>query len=178
MHYTSLYQSPVGEMLLAADDVGVIGVWFKGGKYYANCLDKENSTPCETPIIKELKRWLDIYFSGRNPDFIPPIHMIGTPFQLDVWRILCEIPYGKITTYSAIAEQVARNRGVVRMSPQAVGTAVGKNNINLIVPCHRVVATNNSLAGYAAGIDKKIKLLQLEGAYNNKYFVPKHSTAP
>lgn len=178
MHYTSLYQSPVGEILLAADDVGVVGVWFKDEKYYAYCLDKENNTPNETPIIKELKRWLDIYFSGRNPDFVPPIHMIGTPFQIEVWNILREIPYGKTTTYSAIAEKIACNRGVARISAQAVGTAVGKNNINLIVPCHRVVATNNSLAGYAGGIDKKIKFLQLEGAYNDKYFVPKHSTAP
>lgn len=178
MHYTSLYQSPVGEILLAADDVGVIGIWFAGEKYFAYCLDKENNIPRETPIIKELKRWLDIYFSGQRPDFTPPIHMIGTPFQIEVWNILCQIPYGKTTTYSNIAAQIARNRGIAHMSAQAVGTAVGKNNINLIVPCHRVVATNNSLAGYAGGIDKKIKFLQLEGAYNDKYFIPKHTTAP
>lgn len=178
MHYTSLYKSPLGEMLLAADDAGVIGVWFTGEKYFAYCLDKENNTPQETPIIKELKRWLDIYFSGREPDFTPPINMIGTPFQIEVWNILRKISYGETTTYSAIAAQIAHNRGVGRMSAQAIGTAVGKNNIKLIVPCHRVVATNNSLAGYAGGIDKKIKLLQLEGAYDDKYFVPKHSTAP
>ncbi|MCM1294497.1 MAG: methylated-DNA--[protein]-cysteine S-methyltransferase [Muribaculaceae bacterium] len=178
MHYTSLYQSSVGELLLAADDVGVVGVWFQGAKYFAQCLDKENNTPCETPIIKELKRWLDIYFAGDKPDFVPPIHMIGTPFQMDVWRILAQIPYGETMTYSAIAAQIAHNRGVACMSAQAVGTAVGRNNISLIVPCHRVVGSNNSLAGYAGGIDKKIKLLELEGAFHDKYFVPKHSTAP
>lgn len=177
MHYTSLYQSPVGEILLAADEIGVVGIWFKNEKYYAYCLSPEN-TPCETPIIRKLKHWLDIYFSGREPDFTPPIHMIGTPFQIDVWNILRQIPYGKTTTYNEIAAQIARNRGIPHMSAQAVGTAVGKNNINLIVPCHRVVATNNSLAGYAGGIDKKIKFLKLEGAFNDKYFVPKHSTAP
>lgn len=177
MHYTSTYQSPVGEMLLAADEEGVVGLWFKDEKYYAYCLDKENE-PRETHIIKKLKRWLDIYFEGREPDFTPPLHMIGTQFQLEVWNILREIPYGKTTTYNEIAKKIAKNRGIERMSAQAVGTAVGKNSINLIVPCHRVVGTNNSLAGYAGGIDKKITFLKLEGAYKDEYFVPKHSTAP
>lgn len=177
MHYTSIYQSPVGEILLAADDIGVVGVWFKDEKYYAYCLDEENE-PKETPIITELKQWLDVYFSGKKPDFEPPVHMIGTPFQIEVWTILHQIPYGTTTTYSEIAKQIAKNRGLERMSAQAVGTAVGKNNINLIVPCHRVVGTNNSLAGYAGGIDKKIAFLKLEGAYKEEYFIPKHSTAP
>lgn len=177
MHYTSIYQSPVGEILLAADDAGVVGIWFKGEKYYAYCLDKENE-PQETHIIKEVKRWLDIYFEGKEPGFTPPLHMIGTQFQIEVWNILREIPYGKTTTYKEIAKKIAKNRGIERMSAQAVGTAVGKNSINLIVPCHRVVGTNSSLAGYAGGIDKKITFLKLEGSYRDEYFVPKHSTAP
>lgn len=177
MHYTSLYQSPVGEMLLAADEVGLIGIWFKGEKYYARCLDKEN-TPRETPIIKNSQRWLDIYFAGKEPDFMPPLHMIGTPFQLAVWQCLQKIPYGQTATYQAIARQIAKQRGIAQMSAQAVGTAVSKNNLNLIVPCHRVVGTNNSLAGYAGGIDKKIKFLQLEGGYQDVFYVPKRSTAP
>ncbi len=177
MHYTSLYQSPVGEILLAADDIGVVGIWFKNEKYYAHCLDNENE-PKETPIIRESKKWLDIYFQGKKPDFVTPIHMIGTSFQIEVWNILRQIPYGTTTTYNNIAKKIAKNRGVAHMSAQAVGTAVGKNNINLIVPCHRVVGTNNSLAGYAGGMDKKITLLKLEGAFRDEYFVPKHSTAP
>lgn len=177
MHYTSLYQSPVGEILLAADDIGIVGIWFKNEKYYAHCLDKENK-PKETPVIIESKRWLDIYFQGKEPYFVPPVHMTGTPFQIEVWNILREIPYGTTTTYKEIAEKIAKKRGLERMSAQAVGTAVGKNNVNLIVPCHRVVGTNNSLAGYAGGIDKKITLLKLEGAFKDEYFVPKHSTAP
>lgn len=132
MHYTSHYNSPVGDILLAADDIGVIGIWFKDEKYYAYCLDDENETK-ETEIIKELKRWLDIYFSGKQPDFEPPIHMIGTPFQIEVWEILHKIPYGTTTTYKEIAIQIAKNKGLKRMSAQAVGNAVGKNNINLIV---------------------------------------------
>lgn len=177
MHYTSIYQSPVGEILLAADETGVVGLWFKDGKYYAHCLDEEHK-PKETPIIQDLKRWLDIYFEGREPNFTPPLHMTGTQFQIEVWNILREIPYGKTTTYKEIAKKIARNRGIQRMSAQAVGTAVGKNNISLIVPCHRVVGTNHSLAGYAGGIDKKITFLKLEGAYRDEYFIPKHSTAP
>lgn len=177
MHYTGIYSSPVGEILLAADEVGAVGIWFKDEKYYAYCLDKENE-PKETPVIKEIRRWLDIYFQGKKPDFEPPIHFIGTPFQVEVWNILREIPYGSTTTYSKIAEKIAQNRGLPRMSAQAVGTAVGKNNIDLVVPCHRVVGSNYSLAGYAGGIDKKIYFLKLEGGYDDRYFVPKHSTAP
>lgn len=177
MHCTSMYNSPVGEILLAADEIGVVGVWFKDGKYYARCLDKENETR-ETPIIKKLKEWLDIYFHGKKPDFEPPLHLLGTPFQIDVWNILREIPYGETTTYKEIARKIAEKRGLTTMSAQAVGTAVGKNNTNLIVPCHRVVGTNNSLAGYAGGIDKKMYFLKLEGGYKDAYFVPKHSSAP
>lgn len=103
--------------------------------------------------------------------------MIGTPFQIEVWNILRKIPYGTTTTYKEIAKEIAKKRGLARISAQAVGTAVGKNNIILIVPCHRVVATNNSLAGYAGGIDRKITFLKLEGAFKDEYFVPKHSTA-
>lgn len=177
MHYTSLYQSPVGEMLLAADEIGVVGVWFKNQKYFAYCLDQENE-PKETPIIKELKNWLTVYFQGKEPDFVPPLHMIGTAFQMEVWNILREIPYGTTTTYNEIAGKIANNRKLERMSAQAVGMAVGKNNISLVVPCHRVVGTNHSLAGYAGGIDRKITLLKLEGAFKKEFFVPKHSTAP
>lgn len=104
--------------------------------------------------------------------------MLGTPFQIEVWNILHEIPYGSTTTYNEIAKKIAKNRGLERMSAQAVGTAIGKNSINLIVPCHRVVGSSGSLAGYAGGIDKKIYFLKLEGGYREQYFVPKHSTAP
>ena len=161
MHCTSLYNSPVGEILIAADEIGVIGVWFKGARHYARCLEKE-SVSKETPAIKEAKRWLDIYFQGKEPVFTPPLRMIGTPFQIEVWNILREIPYGATSTYKKIAEKIAGRRGLKTMSAQAVGTAIGKNNISIIVPCHRVVGTNNSLTGYAGGIEKKIYLLKAE----------------
>lgn len=176
MHYTSIYTSPVGEMLLAADKMGVVGAWFKGGKHYAYCLDKESEQK-ETPIIQEVKCWLDSYFQGKNPGFEPPIRLLGTPFQVEVWNLLRKIPYGETTTYKEIARCIAERRGLKRMSAQAVGTAIGRNNISLIVPCHRVVGANNSLAGYAGGIDKKIYFLKLEGGYKDEYFVPKHIAA-
>lgn len=109
---------------------------------------------------------------------MPPLHMIGSPFQMEIWEILRKIPYGETTTYGEIARQIAAKRGLAHMSAQAVGGAVGHNEISIIVPCHRVIGTNKSLTGYAGGIDKKTVLLKLEGAYRNDFFVPRHSTAP
>ena len=108
---------------------------------------------------------------------MPPIHMIGTPFQLSVWKILTEIPYGKATTYGEIAKQIAEERGLKRMSAQAVGGAVGHNEISIIVPCHRVVGTNGSLTGYAGGINIKKELLKLESVNMEHLFVPTKGTA-
>lgn len=177
MQFTSTYQSPLGDILLAADEIGLTGLWFEGEKYYAWKLDKEHEEK-EIPVLLEMKRWLDIYFFGKEPDFKPPIHIVGTEFQKEVWEILCTIPYGETTTYGEIAAKIAINRGLTRMSAQAVGGAVGHNELSIIIPCHRVVGANGSLTGYAGGIDKKIALLKLEGAYKSEYFVPKHSTVP
>ena len=159
MQFISHYQSPIGGILLAADETGLTGLWFDGAKYYADHLDPEHEEK-DTPILEQTKEWLTVYFSGREPQFYPPVHMTGTPFQLSVWKILQKIPYGKTVTYGEIAEQ----KGLSRMSAQAVGGAVGHNKISIIVPCHRVIGTNGSLTGYAGGIDKKEKLLTLEKA--------------
>lgn len=177
MQYTTNYESPLGKIVIAADEIGLTGLWFEGQKYFALYLDKENEEK-EIPVLREAKRWLDIYFSGREPDFELPLHFIGSKFQNEVWEILYSIPYGKTMTYGEIAKRLAAKRGIARMSAQAVGGAVGKNEVSIIVPCHRVVGTNGSLTGYAGGIAKKIELLKLEGAYKDEYFVPKHSTAP
>ena len=136
MQYTTFYESPIGRMLLAADDAGLTGLWFEGQKYFARCLDRETEEK-ELPVFAEAKRWLDIYFSGKEPDFTPPLHFIGTNFQKEVWEILCAIPYGQTMTYGAIADRLAKKRGLSRMSAQAVGGAVGHNNLSIIVPCHR-----------------------------------------
>ncbi len=176
MQYTSHYESPVGGILLAADRVGLTGLWFDGEKYYANRLDPEHEER-NLPVFEDVKRWLTIYFSGREPDFMPPLHVIGSTFQLAVWEILRKIPYGKTMTYGEIAKIIAKQQGLPRMSAQAVGGAVGHNEISIIIPCHRVVGTNGSLTGYAGGIDKKVKLLNLEKADMEQLFVPKKGTA-
>lgn len=176
MQYTSQYHSPLGEILIAADDIGLTGLWFEGQKYYALYLDKENQEQ-ETQILKDTKRWLDIYFSGQEPNFKLPLHFTGTDFQIEVWEILYSIPYGKTMTYGEIANILAKRRGLKRMSAQAVGGAVGHNEISIIVPCHRVVGSQGSLTGYAGGIDKKVSLLKLEKVNMDRFYVPKKGTA-
>ena len=171
MQYTSHYRSPIGNILLAADEIGLTGLWFEGQRYFALYLDKEHEER-ELPIFEKVKEWLDIYFSGKEPDFTVPLHFTGTDFQNEVWEILCAIPYGRTMTYGEIAKQIAAKKGLPRMSAQAVGGAVGRNGISIIVPCHRVVGANGSLTGYAGGIDKKIKLLQLEKADMSFLFEP------
>lgn len=177
MQYTCKYASPLGGILLAADEVGLTGLWFEGQKYFALYLDKENEEK-KLPVFEQAKKWLDIYFAGKEPDFKLPLHFTGTAFQNEVWEILYEIPYGETMTYGGIAAQLAKKRGLKRMSAQAVGGAVARNEISVIVPCHRVVGSNGSLTGYAGGIDKKIALLKMEKGYKNTFFVPKNSTAP
>ena len=170
------YESPLGGVLLAADEIGLTGLWFDGQKYFARGLPADRVEQ-ETPALLEAKRWLDIYFSGKEPDFTPPLHPIGSAFRQSVWEILLQIPYGKTTTYGEIARQLSEKMGLSRMSAQAVGGAVGHNKIAIIIPCHRVVGTNGSLTGYAGGIDKKGKLLELEQTDMTGFFVPKKGTA-
>ena len=163
MVYTCKYKSPLGEILLAADEKGLTGLWFEGQKYFADTLPDEWISQ-ETFILKEAENWLDIYFSGKEPKFMPPLHPAGSAFRQAVWQILLQIPYGQTITYGEIAGRMAGIQNVPRMSAQAVGGAVGHNEISIIIPCHRVVGANGSLTGYAGGIDKKISLLRLEHA--------------
>ena len=153
MHYTQTISSPLGNILLSADEVGLTGLWFDGGRYYAETLPEEH-VERETPILMDTKRWLDVYFTGRDPDFTPPLHPAGSPFRQAVWQLLLEIPYGQTTTYGALLGDGA--------SARAVGGAVGRNPISIIVPCHRVIGADGSLTGYAGGVDRKIRLLALE----------------
>ena len=162
MQYTSHYASPLGNILLAADDVGLTGLWLEGQKHFALHLGEEHSEK-ETPLLGMAKEWLDIYFAGQKPDSNIPLHFMGTAFQEEVWQLLCTIPYGSTTTYGEIAQRVAAQRGLPHMSAQAIGSAIGHNSIAIIVPCHRVIGKNGSLTGYAGGMDKKARLLALEG---------------
>lgn len=176
MTYIQHYSSPLGGILLAADEIGLTGLWFDGEKYFADNLPAEHMER-QTPILAEGARWLDIYFTGKEPGFTPPLHPIGSPFRQAVWEILLQIPYGQTTTYGEIARQLAEKQGLEKMSAQAVGGAVGHNEISVIIPCHRVVGTSGSLTGYAGGIDKKVKLLELERADMRGFFIPKKGTA-
>ena len=176
MIYISEYTSPLGGILLAADEIGMRGLWFDGQKYFACDLPNER-TEMEIPVLLDAKRWLDLYFAGKEPDFLPPLHPVGSPFRQEVWKILLQIPYGKTITYGDISKQLAKKMGLEKMSAQAVGGAVGHNEISIIIPCHRVVGTNGSLTGYAGGIDKKVKLLESERADMSRFFVPKKGTA-
>ena len=169
MVYTTYYKSPLGKILLAADEIGLTGLWFVGQKYFAQNLPEENMEK-EIPILSEAVHWLDIYFSGREPEFTPSLHPTGSAFRQSVWKILLEIPYGKTMTYGDIAQRIAEKQGLPSMSAQAVGGAVGHNPISIIIPCHRVIGADGSLTGYAGGIHRKIKLLELESNNITAYF--------
>ena len=164
MLYTAHYDSPLGGMTLVSDGTALIELDFDGQK---NSLEKTNVNRQQKslPVCEETCRWLDLYFDGKEPDFSPALNPTGTPFQMSVWAILRTIPYGETTTYGAIAKRLEKKTGK-RMSAQAVGGAVGRNPISIIVPCHRVIGANGSLTGYAGGLDKKEYLLRTEGFYS------------
>ena len=166
--YTSIYPSRLGDILLAADEIGLTGLWFFGQSYFADTLPAEQIAQ-ETPILAQAREWLDEYFSGKEPDFTPTLHPMGSPFRQAVWKLLLEIPYGQTTTYGEIARQLEKLQNRPHMSAQAVGGAVGHNGISIIIPCHRVVGTKGSLTGYAGGLDKKMALLELEHANRKTY---------
>ena len=176
MVYTASCASPLGGILLAADELGLTGLWFTDAKYFGAGLPAL-AAEADTPILAEARRWLEGYFTGQRPAALPPLHPSGSPFRRAVWDILLTIPYGETTTYGAIARQLAAQRGLAHLSAQAVGGAVGHNPISLMIPCHRVVGTNGSLTGYGGGIARKVKLLELEHADMHRFFVPKTGTA-
>ena len=155
------YTSPLGGMTLSSDGEALTGLWFDEQKFYPHDLI-EKSNESELPVFTQTCKWLNIYFSGKEPSFTPPISMQTTPFRKAVYDILLSIPYGKTKTYGEIAHILAEQQGVDHISAQSVGGAVGHNPISLIIPCHRVVGADGTLTGYAGGLDKKIKLLKLE----------------
>lgn len=157
MTYVHDYSSPVGKILLAANEKSLTGLWFYGAKYFAAGIESER-TEVLTPVLEQTERWLDIYFSGHEPDFVPPLKLNGSAFRRSVWDELMKIPYGQTASYGEIARKLGTK------SAQAVGGAVGHNPISIIVPCHRVLGADGSMTGYAGGVDKKIRLLELEGA--------------
>lgn len=165
----------MGGITLASDGEALIGLWFDGQKHFADTLS-DHPEERSLPVFRDAVRWLDIYFSGKAPDFTPPLNLRTSPFRKTVWKIMLTIPFGQIMTYGDIATKVACERGLPRMSAQAVGGAVGHNAISLIIPCHRVIGSDGSLTGYAGGIDRKMNLLKLEHIDLTKLFPPRHGT--
>ncbi len=176
--FSCTYDAPVGMLTLAAGEDGLKGLWIKGQKYFLGTL----TSPLREGANRHLDEavaWLDAYFAGEQP----PLDALtlapeGSRFRQVVWQLLCQIPYGQVTTYGQLAKEAAKRLGKQRMSAQATGGAVGHNPISIIIPCHRVVGADGSLTGYAGGIDKKIALLEHEGVDMSGFYVPANSTAP
>ena len=173
MYYTTIYQSPLGPLTLACQDDALIGLWMEGQKYFGEGLPAGPPICSSSAVLSAAENWLDRYFSGEKPN--PQeltLRPAGTPFRQVLWKLLCEIPYGETTTYGKLARNAAQQMHRPSMSGQAVGGAVGHNPISIIIPCHRVVAANGSLAGYAGGIERKLQLLTLEGVDISRLHMP------
>ena len=155
--YATDYASPFGKLLIVSDGEAITGIWFYGQKHFKSTIDEELVFKEGLPIFKKAFAWLDSYFRGLNPKIDFKLRPHGSEFRLKVWKILCEIPHGETMTYGDIARRISPT-----MSAQAVGGAVGANPISIMIPCHRVLGRNGELTGYAAGIDRKKELLQLE----------------
>ena len=171
MQHICEYVSPIGPLTLSSDGENITGLWMKGQKYYGHTLEKETSEE-RVAVFDAAAAWLDAYFEGEAPPCLLPLAPRGSPFRQAVWKRLCAIPYGSVTTYGKIAQSVAREMGLPSMSAQAVGGAVGHNQISIIIPCHRVVGTDGGLTGFAGGIEKKKWLLALEKAGTPSLFDP------
>lgn len=175
MLYKSYYYSPLGKILLVSNESNLVGLWLEGQKYFLDNLTQKVILNDEIKILVKTKKWLDRYFDGEKPKIEElELEPRGSDFRQEVWKLLCEIPYGEVTTYGKIAKKVAKKVNKEKMSSQAIGGAIGHNPISIIIPCHRVVGANGNLTGYAGGIDKKIKLLQLEKVNMEKLFIPKN----
>ncbi len=163
MYYYTQYLSPIGQLTLACNETSLVGVWIEGQKYYGHKILKETIKADDFPVLEKTKVWLTRYFAGERPELSElSLAPQGSEFRQRVWRLLCEIPYGETTTYGELAKKAAAQMGKESMSAQAVGGAVGHNPISIIIPCHRVLGADGSLTGYAGGMDKKLKLLEVE----------------
>ena len=161
MDYLANYLSPLGQLLLASDGEALTGLWFAGQRFFAAGLSAERAVR-PLPVFDETAAWLDAYFAGRQPGPPPALSPRGTPFQRQVWALLCAIPYGRTRSYGELSRDLAEGRSLPSMSAQAVGGAVARNPISILIPCHRVVGADGSLTGYAAGLERKRALLALE----------------
>ena len=176
MDYVYHYQSPLGGITLTSDGAALVGLWFDKQRFFADSVVQDHEEK-SLPVFEQADRWLDLYFTGVQPDFTPPCRIPGlTPFRKEVISAMEAIPFGSITTYSQIARTIAERRQLPKMSARAVGGAVGWNPICIIIPCHRVVGAGGSLTGYGGGISNKIALLRLEGHDMSRFTIPSAGT--
>ena len=160
--YIQTYPSPLGNLRMASDGEALVGLWFEGQRHFGSTL-KPEAVAARLPVFDQTVRWLDLYFGGEIPDFTPPLHLRGTAFRRQVWELLLQVPYGETSTYGALARLLAEQTGrPAGQLARAVGGAVARNPVSLIVPCHRILAADGSLTGYAAGLERKAALLELE----------------
>lgn len=169
MKYISEYESPLGKLILISDGESLNELCFDNKD-----ISKEFVINNDLPIFQTTKTWLDIYFSGNQPNFIPLIKTSGSDFRKLVGDIMLSIPFGQTVTYGEIAKTVAKKLGKDKMSAQAVGGAVGHNPVPIIIPCHRVIGANGNLTGYGGGIERKLRLLKLEKVDTANFFIPKN----
>lgn len=178
MYYMTTYPSALGALTLASDETSLVGLWIAEQKYHGDTIPEAMVEKRGLPVLEAAQAWLDRYFAGEKPAISElPLAPIGSDFRQEVWRLLCEIPYGEVTTYGEIARKMAKKAGKERLSAQAVGGAVGHNPISIIIPCHRVVGANGSLTGYSGGLAAKTRLLQFEGVDMTRLFAPTRGTA-
>lgn len=176
MLYYKKVASPLGEITLRSDGEALTGLWFADDKHYG-AKDIAGAALADLDVFVQAEAWLAEYFAGCDTKVSVPLKLQGSEFQMQVWRLLQDIPYGRLFTYGDIAKKIAAQKGVARMSAQAVGGAVGHNPLCIIVPCHRVVGANGSLTGYGGGMWRKVRLLELEKVDISKLTVPTKGTA-
>lgn len=181
MYLTTAVSSPVGEITLATGDGRALtGLWLEGQRYFGGSSgEKLCPGQPDLPAFQCARDWLERYFAGERPAMGEiPLAPWGTPFQRAVWDLLCQIPYGTVTTYGALAQLLARQLGRPVPAPRAVGSAVGRNPISILIPCHRVVGAGGSLTGYAGGLDRKRWLLEHEGADLKRFVISPRTSSP
>lgn len=176
MLYYKKVASPLGEITLRSDGEALTGLWFADDKHYG-AKDIAGAALADLDVFMQAEAWLAEYFAGREPKVSVLLKLQGSEFQMQVWRLLQDIPYGRLVTYGDIAKKIAAQKGLARMSAQAVGGAVGHNPLCIIVPCHRVVGANGSLTGYGGGMWRKVRLLELEKVDMSKLTVSTKGTA-
>lgn len=171
VYYKTTIESPIGKITLGSDGESLIGLWTDGQRYFGDTIPEEAIIDDSLNVFNVTKEWMNRYFDKKKPQISElPLAPIGGEFRQTVWKMLTEVPYGEVITYGELARKIAKQRGIEKMSAQAVGAAVGRNPISIIIPCHRVVGANGNLTGYSGGIQIKLKLLQHEGVDTNQFY--------